>query len=145
MVNSKKKGNIWENKLANWLRDNSIKAWKDGASGGGNREKGDVGNNIDCTIESKAAKNIKLMEWWKQVTKSASLHRNKPILFIHQDGMAKDPPEWLVVMHSEDWVELVKGNADIETDFVDPQKERNKKYNIEALIRVAKNVLKDYE
>ena len=47
MINPKKKGNLWENRLANWLKDNGIRAWKDGASGGGNREKGDIGNNLD--------------------------------------------------------------------------------------------------
>lgn len=105
MTNVKKKGNIWENKLANWLRDNGIKAWKDGASGGGTREKGDIGNNIDFTIESKAAKNIKLMDWWRQVSKSASIHHNRPALFIHQDGMPDC--EWIVCMSSEDWIDIV--------------------------------------
>lgn len=109
MINSKKKGNIWENKLSNWLRDNGVKAWKDGASGGGSREKGDVGNNIDFTLESKAGKVIKLMEWWRQVEHAASLHRNSPALFIHQDGMRDK--EWLVVIHSEDWLDLIKSGG----------------------------------
>ena len=106
MINSKKKGNLWENRLANYLRDNGIKAWKDSASGAGSRERGDIGNNLDFTIESKAAKNIKLMDWWRQVGHSASMHRNSPVLFIHQDGMARD--SWLVVMESGDWLELIK-------------------------------------
>lgn len=105
-INVKKKGNLWENKLANWLTDNGIKASKDGHSGGGSREKGDIVNNIDCTIESKACKKIELMEWWRQVEKNASTQGNSPLLFIHQDGM-KDK-EWLVTMHSEDWLFMVK-------------------------------------
>jgi len=143
MVNSKKKGNIWENKLANWLRDNGIKAWKDGASGGGNREKGDVGNNIDMTIESKAYDKISLMEWWKQVSKSASHHKNQPVLFIHQNRMPDN--NWLVVMDSNDWVELVKGSGEIDTSYVDPQDERQKKYRIQAGIKALKAILKEYE
>lgn len=113
MVNVKKKGNMWENKLAKWLTEHGIKAYKDGHSGGGTREKGDIINNIDCTIESKAAKNIKLMEWWKQVEKSASIQKNQPLLFIHQDGMPDN--EWLVVMHSEDWAEMAKNSTEVET------------------------------
>lgn len=110
-MNSKKKGNKWENNLANWLRDHGVKAWKDASSGAGSREKGDIGNNLDMTIESKAAKTIKLMEWWEQVDYAAAIHHNQPVLFIHQDGMRKN--EWLVVMHSEDWIELVKTSYDL--------------------------------
>lgn len=105
-INCKKKGNLWENRLAHWLTDHGYKAWRDGYSGGGSREKGDIGNNMDMTIESKAGKNINLMEWWRQVDKNASIHHNSPVLFIHQDGMRVD--EWLVVMNSEDWIEMLK-------------------------------------
>src|SRR3972149_5898798 len=105
-INSKRKGNNWELKLADWLVQNGIKASRDSASGAGINEKGDISNNLDMTIESKAAKNIKLMEWWLQVEKSASIHKNSPVLFIHQDGMGKE--DWLVVLNSEDWLELVK-------------------------------------
>ena len=139
MVNSKKKGNIWENKLANWLVDNGIKAWKDGMSGGGNREKGDVGNNIDMTIESKAAKKIELLVWWKQVVRSASKHNNTPVLFIHQDGMPDK--EWLVVMHNEDWINLAKAVDFVDTTYEDP----TRKYEVRNAIEALKKVLKHYE
>lgn len=105
-INVKKKGNLWENKVANWLYDNGIKASRDGHSGGGSREKGDVSNNIDLTIESKACKKIELMQWWRQVEHSASIHHNSPLLLIHQDGMRDK--EWLAVMHSEDWIAMIK-------------------------------------
>lgn len=137
MVNVKKKGNIWENKLANWLKDHGVRAWKDGASGGGSREKGDIGNDLDMTIESKAGKNIKLMEWWKQVDESASMHHNSPVLFIHQDGMPDN--NWLVVMNSEDWIEFIKEKK--ETDYQDP----TRKWEIKSLIDAAKKVIKHYE
>lgn len=144
MVNVKKKGNQWENKLANWLRDHGIKAWKDGASGGGNREKGDVGNNLNMTIESKACKTIKLMDWWRQVNKSANMHHNQPVLFIHQDGMPDN--EWIVCMHSEDWVEMVKDTSNSpktapNSDFGD----RNKRYLIDKAVTALKAVIKVLE
>lgn len=141
MTNSKKKGNAWENKLAGWLHSHGFKAWKDGASGGGNREKGDIGNNIDMTIESKAAKTIALPDWWRQVTRSALMHHNAPVLFIHQDGMPD--LEWMVVMHSEDWVELVKAakQASVVISGV-PSNDREKTYALDqlriALARVTK-------
>lgn len=114
-INSKKKGNAWENRLANWFLSHGFKAWKDGASGGQNREKGDVGNTIDFTIESKAAKNIQLPTWWRQVKESARLHNNPPVLFIHQNGMRSNPPEWFVVMSSDDWIEMLKGYKEPES------------------------------
>ena len=143
-VNSKKKGNKWENNLANWLRDNDIKAWKDGMSGGGTREKGDIGNNIDCTIESKAAKNIKLMEWWRQVVKSALTHGNQPVLFIHQDGMPNN--EWLVVMHSEDWVDMMKKSLIDKIEIeVEQGDSREKLWAIQEAIRGLKKLEKFFK
>jgi len=139
MINSKKKGNLWENRLANWLSDNGIKASKDAASGGGNREKGDIVNNIDCTIESKASKNIKLAEWWEQVQNSANTHHNTPLLFIHKDGMAED--EWLVVMNNYDWLDMVKKEKTINTDYTNPKI----KWDIQNAITALKKLIKNYE
>lgn len=135
-INAKKKGNLWENKLATWLSGHGYKAWKDGASGGGSREKGDVGNNMDMTIESKACKNVSLMEWWGQVSTSAAIHRNQPVLFIHVDGMPDN--NWLVVMDSNDWIELVKGEDKREQTFTDPKA----KYAIQNAKNALATVLK---
>lgn len=134
MVNVKKKGNVWENRLAEYLTSKGIRAWKDSASGGGNREKGDIGNDLDFCIESKAAKNIKLMEWWGQVSRSASQQQNSPVLFIHQDGMPAQ--EWLVVMHSEDWVEFVQNEK--QSEYTDPKLKWAIKSAIDSLKRVLK-------
>ena len=142
-MNSKKKGNAWENKLTNWLRDNGIRAWRDSQSGGGNREKGDVGNNVNMTIESKAAKVVKLPEWWRQTENSASLHGNTPVLFIHQDGMPDR--EWLVVMHSEDWKLLVKSSTEIDTSFIDPSIAREQNYALSGLQAQIKRVKKAFD
>jgi len=139
MTNSKKKGNLWENRLANWLSDNGIKASKDGASGGGNREKGDIVNNINCTIESKATKTVHLKEWWKQVETSANTHHNTPLLFIHQDGMRED--EWLVVLNNYDWLDLVKGDKKIDTSYQDPKV----KWEIKNAVEALKKLLKYYD
>ena len=68
--------------------------------------KGDISNNLDLTIEIKTVKKINLMEAWRQVNRDASVADNSPLLAIRFDHMP--PKEWLVVMHSSDWVELMK-------------------------------------
>jgi Holliday junction resolvase len=118
MTNAKKKGNIWENKLANWLRSHGFKAHKDPSSGS-HYERGDIVNDMNFTIESKAGKKVMLQEWWKQVEYSASQQKNEPVLFIHIDGMPDN--NWLVVMNSEDWIERMKGNGNTAPTYEDPK------------------------
>lgn len=132
MVNVKKKGNRNENDLANWLNSHGFKATKDPSSGS-HTERGDVANNLDLTIETKACKKVELMKWWKQVTLAASQQRNSPALFLHIDGMPKD--EWLVVLHSEDWAEMMKADG-AEQDYQDP-KARYAFQNLKEAVRVA--------
>jgi Holliday junction resolvase len=103
-MNSKKKGNHWENAWANWLRDHGIRAWKDGGSGGGNREKSDVGNNVNANFEVKAVKALNLKKAWKQSCAAASLSHNTPYVVVHFDGMAEN--DYLVIMSNHDWLEL---------------------------------------
>lgn len=74
---------------------------------------------MDLTIESKACKKVQLMEWWKQVDQAAAQQRNEPVLFIHVDGMPDN--SWLVVQHSEDWIEARKGNSQTEQNYTDPK------------------------
>jgi len=139
MVNVKKKGNLWENKLANWLSSHGFRSFKDGASGGGTREKGDIVNGLDMTIESKACKKVELMKWWKQVDENASQQRNQPVLFVHVDGMPDN--EWLVTMHSEDWIELVKGEDKRDQTFTNPKA----KYAVQTAKNALQTVLKHFE
>ncbi|MEA2036721.1 MAG: hypothetical protein U9O94_04395 [Nanoarchaeota archaeon] len=142
-INSKKKGNQWENKVANWLSDHGFKASKDGASGGGSREKGDIVNSMDMTIESKAYKTISLMKWWKQVVSSADKHNNTPVLFIHQDGMPDN--NWLVVMNSDEWIELVKDSKAIKP-VSEVNVDSNKlKWKLATAQRAVKELIKEIE
>lgn len=104
-MNSKKKGNKGEHELAHWLEENGIKAFRNSMSGG-SIWKGDIANNLDLTIEVKTVKRINLLEAWKQVNKDASIARNSPLLALHFDHMPTK--EWLMVVHSEDWLDLVK-------------------------------------
>lgn len=106
-INAKKKGNKGEHEFAHFLMDNGIKAFRNSMSGG-SVWKGDIANSLDLTIEVKTVKKLNLMEAWRQVNKDASIAHNSPLLAIHFDGMPKK--EWLITLHSEDWIELIKNN-----------------------------------
>lgn len=140
MVNAKKKGNAGENKFANWLIKNGIKAWKDGASGGGNNEKGDVGNNLNLHFEVKTVKKIGLQEVWKKALHECGKTHNIPVLAIHFDNMPEE--EWLMVLPSDYFIDLLKGeSAPVDSTYEDPKQ----KWAIKNLIEASKKVLKFYE
>lgn len=104
-MNAKKKGNAGEHSFAHWMLSKGFKAFRNTMSGG-SVWKGDIANSLDCTIEVKTVKKINLMEAWRQVSRDASTAHNSPVLAIRFDHMPKD--EWLCVIHSEDWAELMK-------------------------------------
>lgn len=104
-MNAKKKGNHGEHELAHWLVENGFKGFRNSMSGG-SIWKGDIGNDLDLTIEVKTVKKINLQECWRQVERDASKARNSPLLAIHFDKMPKR--EWLIVLHSEDYMALLK-------------------------------------
>lgn len=108
MINAKKKGNRGENEFANWLHENGFKAWRNGSSGAG-LYKGDINNSMDMTFEVKTVKKLNLLKAWQQVSRDASIAHNSPALAIHFDGMGKR--EWLMVIHSEDFLELKKNET----------------------------------
>lgn len=104
-MNAKKKGNHGENEFANWLHEKGVKAYRNSSSGAG-MYKGDINNSVDCTFEIKTVKKINLKDAWYQVNRDASIAHNMPVLAIRFDGMPKR--EWLVVTHSEDFIEMLK-------------------------------------
>ena len=104
-MNAKKKGNKGEHAFAHYLVSKGVKAFRNSMSGG-SIWKGDIANDLDLTIEVKTVKRINLQEAWRQVSRDASKARNSPLLAIHFDGMGKD--EWLVVLHSEDWIHTIR-------------------------------------
>jgi Holliday junction resolvase len=118
-MNPKKKGNAGENAFANWLVDNGIKAWKDGASGGGNNEKGDIGNNLNLHIEVKTVKKINLLEVWKKARHECEKTHNDPVLAIRFDGMPER--KWLMVLDSDHFLDLLTKEEGVKTDYQDPK------------------------
>lgn len=140
MINAKKKGNKGENAFANWLIKNGIKAWRDGASGGGHNEKADIGNNLNLHFEVKTVKRIGLMEVWKKALLECQKTHNLPVLAIHFDGMPEE--EWLMVISSQHFLELLQGESEpVDMTYEDPKK----KWAIKNLIEASKKVLRFYE
>ena len=103
--NPKRKGNNGELKFAEFLRDNGFKAYRDSASGA-STHKSDIVNGLDYSMEIKTVKKIGLKEAWKQVTRDSSIAHNSPLLAVHFDGTPEK--EWIICLHSNDWVELEK-------------------------------------
>lgn len=144
MVNAKKKGNAGENNFANWLRDNGIKAWKDGASGGGTREKADVGNNINAHFEVKTVKKINILKVWKKAIIECTKTHNTPYICIHFDGMKEN--QWLMVMDSDDWLDLFqRSTGEPIIKEVVAEDSRDKKWAITNAINALKKLSKFYE
>ena len=109
---SKEKGKQLEDYVADQIVAKGIdsRARRDGASGAGNREKGDIqtsmmilGQNVG--IECKNHKNIHIKEWWNQTKKLESLRR-EPMLVYKIQGQGME--ETLVTMYLDTVLELIK-------------------------------------
>ena len=140
MINSKKKGNIWENNWKNWLLLKGIRAWKDAQSGGGNREKSDVGNDLNINFEVKAGKNISLQKAYKQSLDAAVATHTIPNVVIHYDGMPQD--EFLIVMNNNDWMDLYRKSVEPKTTKTE---NRELQWVISNLREACKKALKKLE
>ena len=136
-INSKKKGNKFENQVANWFRDNGIKMWRDSASGGGTREKADCGNNLNLHLECKAVKKINLKEVWQKAKFECEKTHNNPAICIHFDQMPEE--EFIVAINNDYFLELLTGGKAI------PEMDPKNKWKVQRLVEAAKEVLKVYE
>ena len=140
-MNAKKKGNAGENKFANWLTSRGLKAYRN-ASSGANTFKSDIHNAYGINFEVKTCKKINLQECWKQTDRDSSLSRTMPMLAIHFDGMPDN--SWLMVMHSEDWLEMFQKSQDAPDKPAEPINQENRalKFEVEKFISQGKRVMK---
>jgi len=138
-VNSKKKGNLWENRWANWLKNNGItsNARRNRGSGGG-LYKSDVHNDLGISFEVKAGKAISLQKAFTQSQRDAEKSRTTPYVVIHYDGMPEDT--FYVVMTNWDWADLIKKAQEPKTTQY--AFNRQDKYTIQHAIKSLKDVLK---
>lgn len=147
---AKAKGKLLEDYVADQIvsKGIDIKARRDGASGAGNREKGDIctsmmvlGQNVG--IECKNQATIKIQEWWRQTIKMEKLSR-EPVLCFHIEN---EP--WIetkVVIYLDTFLEMAKmASGKPNVIEVTPEDSRDKKWKIQNTITALKNLLKEYE
>lgn len=102
--------------LEDWVADQIVakgidpRARRDGASGAGTREKGDIQTSMmilgqNAGIECKNHKNIHIKEWWNQTRKLESLSR-EPMLVYKIQGQGME--ETLCTMYLDSVLELIK-------------------------------------
>jgi hypothetical protein len=114
-MRTKEKGKLLENHIADRLVETGldVRAKRDGASGAGNREKGDISTDVQINgrnlgIECKNHKTIHIPEWWKQTRKLEVLGREPVLAFkLPQEGLEGT----LVVIYLETLLELLAGNS----------------------------------
>lgn len=135
---AKAKGKILEDHIADQIVALGLdpKARRDGASGAGNREKGDIitslmvlGQNVG--IEAKNQKTLCIPEWWRQTKKLESLGR-EPVLAFKQFGEPLE--ETKVVIYLDTFLRLAKlaeGKDEKPVQDDDTQAGRDRRYKLE--------------
>lgn len=138
MKNPKRKGNAGERDFADWLQSKGVKAYRNSSSGN-NQWKSDVHNNLGLNIEVKTVKRLNLLEAWKQTDRDSSLAKTSPLLAVHFDRMPQN--EWLIVLHSEDWIEMLSQPPQTQPASI-PSDTRELKYLLDQLKLSTQRVLK---
>jgi hypothetical protein len=109
---AKQKGKLLEDHVADQIvaKGIDLKARRDGASGAGNREKGDIITSmtilgVNAGIECKNQATLAIPEWWRQTKKLESLGR-EPVLAFKIYGEPMEDTK--VVIYLDTFLELVK-------------------------------------
>lgn len=137
---AKEKGKLLENHVADQIVAKGIdpRARRDGASGAGTREKGDIQTSMmilgqNAGIECKNHKNLSIKEWWNQTKKLESLGR-EPMLVYKIQGQGFE--DTLVTMYLDTILDLIRasGSSKIEPQSKEtPAYDRSTIYEIERL------------
>lgn len=147
---AKAKGKLLEDYVADQiiLKGLDSKAHRDGASGAGNREKGDINTSMmvlgqNAGFECKNQATLHIPEWWKQTKKLESLQR-EPILAFKQFG--EPLTETKVIIYLDTFLELVKLSQG-EKIYVEVEQgdSNTKKWAIQNAISSLKKLLKEYD
>ena len=129
MSHAKQKGKLLEDWVADQIVVKGIdpRAHRDGASGAGNREKGDISTTMmicgqNAGIECKNHKTLALPDWWRQTKQLESLGREPMLVFKFQGDSLEDTK---VVMYLDTILELIKNqrgyreNTDVNTKSIE--------------------------
>lgn len=146
---TKQKGRLLENWVADQIvaKGIDLKARANGDSGGGNRDKCDVGTSMmvlgqNAGIECKNQKTLAIQEWWRQTKKLESL-RMEPILAFHIENEPWE--ETKVVIYLDTFLDLVKLSNTEKLYIEKPQEDnREKKWAIQNAITALKKLEKFY-
>lgn len=146
---AKAKGKLLEDYVADQIIEKGLdaRARRDGASGAGNREKGDVmtamqilGRNVG--IECKNQKTLCIPEWWRQTRKLEVLQR-EPVLAFKQFGESLE--ETKVVIYLSTLLDLVAAANAAEGKAPEPadnsEKNRKMKWALNDLRQAANKVM----
>ena len=126
---AKAKGNKLENWIADKLRSKGIdnKAIRDGASGAGTREKGDIitsasvfGRNLG--IEAKNHKVPHIKDWWQQAKKLEILGR-EPVLAYKLENEKYE--ETKVVIYLDTFLDMIKALKEVNKQIKEIKKTKN--------------------
>lgn len=135
---ARQKGKLLEDYVADQIVAHGLDphARRDGGSGNGNREKGDIVTSMtifgqNAGIECKNQKSLAIPEWWRQAQKLESLGR-EPILAFKQFGEPMEATK--VVIYLDTFLRLVKHGREnvIEIKTAEPE-DRETKYALEQL------------
>lgn len=147
---AKQKGKLLEDYVADQIVAKGLdnKARRDGASGAGNREKGDIctslmvlGQNVG--IECKNHATLHIPEWWKQTKKLESLSR-EPVLAFKIFGEPLE--ETKVVIYLDTFLEMAKAAQEERVEVTGvPQESWEKKRAAQNLQSALKQFIKTIE
>lgn len=143
---AKAKGKALEDYVADQIVLKGIdpKARRDGASGAGNREKGDITTSLmvlgqNVGIECKNQATLCIPDWWRQTKKLESLGREPVLVFkIYGEPME----ETKVVIRLDTFLEMAKSAQDKPQGIPETQDDRNLKWALEALKSAIQKVLR---
>lgn len=124
------------------------KARRDGGSGNGDREKGDIVTSMmilgqNAGIECKNQKNISIQDWWRQTKLLEKLQREPVLVFKIEDERWE---ETKCVIYLDTLLELIKlSNTEKIYEEIPQEDSRDKKWKIQNAITALKNLLKEYD
>lgn len=149
---AKEKGKLLEDWVADQIVAKKIdtRARRDGASGAGTREKGDIqtsmmvlGQNVG--IECKNHKTIHIKEWWNQTRKLESLSR-EPMLVYKIQGQGME--ETLCTMYLDTVLELIKASQEPKNappSIVEIRNDNTLKWKTQRVLNELKELIKIIE
>jgi hypothetical protein len=149
---ARQKGKDLENYVADLIRAKGIdpKAVRDGASGAGNREKGDITTsmmilNQNAGIECKNHKALSIPEWWRQTKKLEALGR-EPVLVFKIDGELWEETKCVIYLETlMDLVVASNGKRIVEEKAIDTGSARDLKYKTQRAVSAMKELIRELE